>query len=82
MKIVKTGVRDDSGFPVLKKEGEPEPVVLPDGDPAAVRAGYEPARFSLEAASGGKNTLLFDDLGLREIPPQDVISAPGILYRG
>ena len=25
---------------------------------------------------------LFDDLGLREIPPQDVISAPGILYRG
>ena len=25
---------------------------------------------------------LFDDLGLHEIPPQDVISAPGILYRG
>lgn len=25
---------------------------------------------------------LFDNLGLREIPPQDVIGAPGILYRG
>lgn len=25
---------------------------------------------------------LLDDLGLREIPPQDVIGAPGILYRG
>lgn len=25
---------------------------------------------------------LFDELGLREIPPQNVIGAPGILYRG
>ena len=61
--IIKTGVKDDIGFPVLKKVGEPEPVTLPEEDPAAVRARYEPARFALEAASGGKNTLLFDDLG-------------------
>ena len=63
MEIIKTGVKDDIGFPVLKKVGEPEPVILPDEDPAAVRERYEPARFALEAASGGKNTLLFDDLG-------------------
>ena len=63
MEIIKTGVKDDIGFPVLKKVGEPEPVTLPDEDPAAVRDRYEPARFALEAASGGKNTLLFDDLG-------------------
>ena len=25
---------------------------------------------------------LFDNLGLREIPPQDVIGVPGVLYRG
>ena len=63
MEIIKTGVKDDFGYPVLKKVGEPEPVVLPEEDPAEVRKRYEGARFSLEAASGGKNTLLFDDLG-------------------
>ncbi len=63
MEIIKTGVKDDFGYPVLKKVGEPEPVVLPDEDPAEVRKRYEGARFGLEAASGGKNTLLFDDLG-------------------
>ena len=63
MEIIKTGVKDDLGFPVLKKAGEPEPVVLPEEDPEEVRAGYEGARFALEAVSGGKNTLLFDDLG-------------------
>ena len=63
MEIIKTGVKDDFGYPVLKKVGEPEPVVLPDEDPAEVRKQYEGARFGLEAASGGKNTLLFDDLG-------------------
>ena len=25
---------------------------------------------------------LFDNLGLREVPPQDVIGVPNILYRG
>ncbi|MBR6206652.1 MAG: SUMF1/EgtB/PvdO family nonheme iron enzyme [Oscillospiraceae bacterium] len=63
MEIIKTGVKDDLGFPVLKKVGEPEPVLLPQEDPKTVRAGYESAGFALEAASGGKNTLLFDDLG-------------------
>ncbi|MBR6952099.1 MAG: SUMF1/EgtB/PvdO family nonheme iron enzyme [Oscillospiraceae bacterium] len=63
MEIVKTGVKDDIGFPVLKKVGEPEPVILPEEDPVEARARYEGARFALEAASGGKNTLLFDDLG-------------------
>ena len=63
VEIIKTGVKDDIGFPVLKKVGEPEPVTLPDEDPAKVRERYEPARFALEAASGGKNTLIFDDLG-------------------
>jgi len=63
MEIVKTGVKDDFGYPVLKKVGEPEPIVLPEEDPAEVRQRYEGARFALEAASGGKNTLLFDDLG-------------------
>ena len=63
VEIIKTGVKDDIGFPVLKKVGEPEPVILPDEDPAKVRERYEPARFALEAASGGKNTLIFDDLG-------------------
>ena len=63
MEIIKTGQRDDLGFPVLKKAGEPAPVILPEEDPAAVRARYEGAKFALEAASGGKNTLIFDDLG-------------------
>ena len=30
MEIIKTGVKDDIGFPVLKKVGEPEPVTLPE----------------------------------------------------
>ena len=34
MEIIKTGVKDDFGYPVLKKVGEPEPVVIPDEDPA------------------------------------------------
>ncbi len=63
MEIIKTGVKDEFGYPVLKKVGEPEPVVLPEEAPEAVRARYEGARFAMEAASGGKNTLLFDDLG-------------------
>ena len=63
MEIVKTGVKDEFGFPVLKKVGEPEQVILPEENPEKVKAGYEGARLSLEAASGGKNTLLFDDLG-------------------
>jgi len=63
MEIIKTGVKDDFGYPVLKKVGEPEPVVLPEEDPKEVMARYEGAKLALEAASGGKNTLLFDDLG-------------------
>jgi len=62
-RIERTGVVDDFGFPVLRKVGEPDPVVLPEEKPETMREKYEPARFMLEAASGGKNTLLFDDLG-------------------
>jgi len=63
MEIIKTGVTDDFGYPVLKKVGEPEPVHLPEETPEKARGRYESSRFALEAASGGKNTLLFDDLG-------------------
>ena len=76
MEIIKTGVKDDFGYPVLKKVGEPEPVILPDEDPAEVRERYEGARFSLEAASGGKNTLLFDDLGR----PSVMVRVPMFLW--
>ena len=76
MEIIKTGQRDDLGFPVLKKVGEPEPVVLPTEDPATVRARYEVAKFTLEAASGGKNTLLFDDLGY----PSVMVRVPMFLW--
>ena len=76
MEIVKTGVKDDIGFPVLKKIGEPDPVILPEGDPKEIRAGFEGARFALEAASGGKNTLLFDDLGL----PSVMVRIPMFLW--
>ncbi len=62
-RIERTGVSDDIGFPVLRKVGEPEPVTLPEEAPEVTRERYEGARFMLEAASGGKNTLLFDDLG-------------------
>ena len=40
MEIVKTGVKDAFGFPVLKKVGKPEPVVLPEEDPNVIRASY------------------------------------------
>ena len=30
MEIVKTGVTDSFGFPVLKKTGDPEPAALPE----------------------------------------------------
>ena len=63
MEIIKTGVKDEFGYPVLTKVGEPEPVVLPEEDPKEARARCEGAKMALEAASGGKNTLLFDDLG-------------------
>ena len=76
MEIIKTGQRDDLGFPVLKKVGEPEPVALPKEDPAAVKAKYEGAKFALEAASGGKNSLLFDDLGY----PSVMVRIPMFLW--
>ena len=76
MEIIKTGVQDEFGYPVLKKVGEPEPVVLPEEAPEVLRARYEGARFALEAASGGKNTLLFDDLGL----PSVMVRIPMFLW--
>lgn len=66
---------DDLGFRLHakrpKKDYVPEPVPEP-ADPEAWRA----EKFALEAASGGKNTLLFDDLGL----PSVMVRIPMFLW--
>ena len=66
---------DDMGFRVHAKRPKPdfvpEPVPEP-ADPSAWRA----EKFALEAASGGKNTLLFDDLGL----PSVMVRIPMFLW--
>jgi hypothetical protein len=73
--IYKTGEQDDFGFPVLaKRDAEADGVSpghlcfaeTPDG--AAFPAGdFEQAKFALEAASGGRNTLILDDVGLPSV---------------
>lgn len=63
MKYIRTDVSDDIGFPVLKRVPEENPETNFTPCPPAEREKYETARWMLEAASGGKNTLLFDDLG-------------------
>ncbi|MDR0818260.1 MAG: formylglycine-generating enzyme family protein, partial [Oscillospiraceae bacterium] len=65
--VEKTGQIDEFGFPVLVKKpvpldeskvkvSEPSPVVSGDSP-------FDAAKFALEAATGGKNTLIYDDLG-------------------
>ena len=63
MKFEKTGWADEFGFPVLRRIPEPadETVYAPATE--AEKAQFEAARMALEMASGGKNTLLYDDLG-------------------
>ena len=54
---------DDMGFRVHAKR--PKPGFTPEPEPApADPEDYKAEKFALEAASGGRNTLLFDDLGL------------------
>jgi hypothetical protein len=66
---------DDMGFRVFAKR--PKPGYVPPPEPApADPAQFEAARFALEAASGGKNTLLYDDLGL----PSVMVRIPMFLW--
>lgn len=75
-RVERTGVVDAFGFPVLRKVGEPEPIVLPDESPDQIQAKYESAKFMLECASGGKNTILFDDIGC----PSVMVKIPMFLW--
>lgn len=63
---IKVGEADDLGFQRLtrnvKRKCEDEKPPLP-----ASRKEFDAARFSLEAASGGRNTLIYDDLGLPSV---------------
>jgi hypothetical protein len=73
--VYKTGEQDDFGFPVLAKRGvsadgiSPEHLCFADAsDEAAFPAGdFGQAKFALEAASGGRNTLILDDVGLPSV---------------
>ena len=66
---------DDLGFRVFAKRPKPgyvpEPIPAPE-DPEK----YAAQKFALEAASGGRNTLLFDDLGL----PSVMVRIPMFLW--
>jgi hypothetical protein len=66
--IAKTGQVDEFGFPVLVKK----PVPLDSAKVEVAELGattpqerqqFDAAKFALEAATGGKNTLIYDDLG-------------------
>jgi len=57
---------DDFGFRVFAKKLRPDYVPQPEPEPASPQS-YENAKLALEAASGGKNTLLFDDIGLPSV---------------
>jgi hypothetical protein len=57
---------DDMGFRVFAKRPKPGATPAPEPLPADP-ADYKAEKFALEAASGGKNTLLFDDLGLPSV---------------
>jgi hypothetical protein len=70
-----TAYIDDMGFRVFAKR--PKPGYTPAPEPApADPADYKAEKFALEAASGGKNTLLFDDLGL----PSVMVRIPMFLW--
>ena len=66
---------DDMGFRVFAKRPKQGYAPDPEPDPADP-AGYKAEKFALEAASGGKNTLLFDDLGL----PSVMVRLPMFLW--
>ena len=66
---------DDLGFRVHAKR--PKPGFVPEPDPApADPDDWKAEKFALEAASGGRNTLLFDDLGL----PSVMVRIPMFLW--
>ncbi|MDR0861386.1 MAG: hypothetical protein LBN30_01205 [Oscillospiraceae bacterium] len=62
--VEKTGQVDEFGFPVLvKKPADNGAVSEPTPASDAERREFDAAKFALEAATGGKNTLIHDDLG-------------------
>ncbi|MCF0120052.1 MAG: hypothetical protein HUJ65_00320 [Oscillospiraceae bacterium] len=66
---------DDMGFRVHAKR--PKPGYVPEPIPEPVDPEkYAAEKFALEAASGGRNTLLFDDLGL----PSVMVRIPMFLW--
>ena len=66
---------DDLGFRVHGKRPKPDYVPEPEPEPADPD-DWKAEKFALEAASGGKNTLLFDDLGL----PSVMVRIPMFLW--
>jgi len=60
--IIKTGLADGFGFELLDKKP-----VMENGEQVMVDAVYyketDPAKLALEAATGGKNTIIYDDIG-------------------
>ena len=66
---------DDMGFRAHAKR--PKPGYVPEPIPEPVDPGkYSAEKFALEAASGGRNTLIFDDLGL----PSVMVRIPMFLW--
>ena len=64
--IEKTGQVDEFGFPVLTKRRDPDAAAEElERDPAEIT--QSDAKLALEAATGGKNTLLFDDIGMPSV---------------
>ena len=66
---------DDMGFRVFGKRPKPGYIPAP-APPPADPADWKAEKSALEAASGGKNTLLFDDLGL----PSVMVRIPMFLW--
>ena len=66
---------DDLGFRVFAKRPKPGFVPEPEPEPADP-AAWKAEKFALEAASGGRNTLLFDNLGL----PSVMVRIPMFLW--
>jgi hypothetical protein len=72
--VKKTGTSDETGIPFVEKVAlpfDPDKIVITNPDMTgdmSCRSGlpeqqYAAAKIALEAATGGRNTLLFDDLG-------------------
>jgi len=60
--VEKTGQVDEFGFPVLVKHPDPDAQAKSQSVTLSAEQ-IEAARIALEAASGGKNTLICDDIG-------------------